>query len=110
MELKPFNVQMTNLAPAAFSTNIAAGRYHAPEKDDSPYKATYSKTLKLLNGHVDAGQDPIILAKLVHRIMQSKHPKIHYKAGAFLQKFSIVLKRILPDVLYERLLMSFYKI
>lgn len=110
MELKPFNVQMTNLAPAAFSTNIAAGRYHAPEKDDSPYKATYGKTLKLLNGHVDAGQDPIILAKLVHRIMQSKHPKIHYKAGAFLQKFSIVLKRILPDAVYERLLMSFYKL
>ena len=110
MELKPFNIQMTNLAPASFSTNIAAGRYHSPEKDDSPYVTTYGKTLKLLNGHVDAGQDPIVLAKLVHRIMQSKHPKIHYRAGAFLQKFSIVLKRILPDVVYERLLMSFYKI
>ena len=110
MELKPFNVQMTNVAPAAFSTNIAAGRYHAPEKDDSPYKATYGKTLKLLNGHVDAGQDPIILAKLVFGIIQTKQPKIHYKVGAFLQKFSIVLKRLLPDWIFEKLLMSFYKL
>ena len=110
MELKPFNVQMTNVAPAAFSTNIAAGRYHAPEKADSPYKSTYGKTLKLVNGHVDAGQDPIILAKLIFDIIQIKRPKIHYKVGAFLQKFSIVLKRLLPDWIFEKLLMSFYKL
>lgn len=110
MELKPFDIQMTNVAPAAFSTNIRAGRYHAPEKDNSPYKATYGKTLKLLNGHVDAGQDPIILAKLVHSIIQTKKPKIHYKVGAFLQRFSIILKRLLPDRIFEKLLMSFYRL
>tara|TARA_Y200000002_G_scaffold382027_1_gene397735 strand:+ start:104 stop:907 length:804 start_codon:yes stop_codon:yes gene_type:complete len=110
MELKPFDIQMTNVAPAAFSTNIAAGRYHAPEKDNSPYKATYGKTLKLLNGHVDAGQDPIILAKLVYSIIQTKKPKIHYKVGAFLQRFSIILKRLLPDRIFEKLLISFYRL
>jgi len=47
---------------------------------------------------------------VVYQIIQTKHPKIHYKVGAFLQKFSIVLKRILPDHWFERLLMSFYKL
>ena len=101
---------MTNVAPGDFSTNIAAGRYHAPLKDNSPYHKTYGATLELLNDHVDDGEDPQILAKVVYRIMQTKHPKIHYKVGAFLQKFSIVLKRLLPDHWYERLLMSFYKL
>ena len=32
MELKPFGVTMTNVAPGDFSTNIAAGRYHAIER------------------------------------------------------------------------------
>ena len=110
MELKPFGVTMTNVAPGDFSTNIAAGRYHAPLKDDSPYNTTYGTTLDLLNDHVDEGEDPQILAKVVYRIINTKNPKIHYKVGAFLQKFSIFLKRILPDLWYERLLMSFYKL
>jgi short-subunit dehydrogenase len=110
MELKPFGINMTNIAPGDFSTNIAAGRYHAPLKDNSAYQKTYGATLELLNDHVDDGEDPQILAKVVYRIMQTKHPKIHYKVGAFLQKFSIVLKRLLPDHWYERLLMSFYKL
>ncbi|MDA0327358.1 MAG: SDR family oxidoreductase [Bacteroidetes bacterium] len=110
MELKPFGINMTNIAPGDFSTNIAAGRYHAPLKDNSAYQKTYGATLELLNDHVDDGEDPQILAKVVYRIIQTKHPKIHYKVGAFLQKFSIVLKRLLPDHWYERLLMSFYKL
>ena len=110
MELKPFGINMTNIAPGDFSTNIAAGRYHAPLKDDSPYNSTYGTTLDLLNDHVDDGEDPLIMAKIVYRIIHTKNPKIHYKIGAFLQKFSIVLKRLLPDHCYERLLMSFYKL
>jgi len=30
MELKDFNIKMTNVAPGDFATNIAAGRYHSP--------------------------------------------------------------------------------
>ena len=30
MELKDFNIEVTNVAPGDFATNIAAGRYHAP--------------------------------------------------------------------------------
>ncbi len=60
MELKPFGINMTNIAPGDFSTNIAAGRYHAPLKDNSPYKKTYGTTLELLNDHVDDGEDPQI--------------------------------------------------
>ena len=33
-----------------------------------------------------------------------------YKVGTFMQKFSIVLKRILPDKVYEKLLMNHYKL
>ena len=110
MELKPFNIEMTNVAPGDFATNIAAGRYHAPLKKDSPYHASYGKSLELMNEHVDAGSDPELMAKAVHKIINTKNPKIHYKVGEFMQKFSIVLKRILPDKVYEKLLMNHYKL
>ena len=110
MELKGFHINMTNVAPGDFATNIAAGRYHAPALDDSPYKATYGKTLSMMDEHVDGGSDPKQMAEAIYKIIQTKNPKIHYKVGAFMQKFSIVLKRILPDSAYEKLLMNHYKL
>ncbi|GAA4973787.1 SDR family oxidoreductase [Algibacter aquimarinus] len=110
MEIKDFNIKMTNVAPGDFATNIAAGRYHAPLLDDSPYKKPYGDTLNLMNEHVDNGSDPNLMAKAIFKVIQSKNPKVHYKVGEFLQKFSIVLKRILPSKVYEKMLMNHYKI
>jgi len=110
MEIKDFNIQMTNLAPGDFATNIAAGRYHAPISNNSPYSKPYQNTLKLMDDHVDKGSNPNLMAKVVYKIMNTKNPKIHYKAGTFIQKFSIVLKRLLPDKVYEKLLLYHYKL
>jgi NAD(P)-dependent dehydrogenase (short-subunit alcohol dehydrogenase family) len=110
MEIKDFNIKMTNVAPGDFATNIAAGRYHAPILENSAYKKPYGNTLKLMDTHVDDGSDPVLMAKVIYNIINSPNPKVHYKVGEFMQKFSIVLKRILPDKVYERMLMKHYKL
>ncbi|MFM9825652.1 SDR family oxidoreductase [Flavobacterium sp.] len=110
MEVKPFGIQITNIAPGDFATNIASGRYHAPLITGSPYEKYYSNILKMMNEHVNSGSNPMEMAEAVYKIIQNPNPKIHYKVGIFMQKFSIVLKRILPDLLYEKLLMNHYKL
>lgn len=110
MEIKNFNIKMTNVAPGDFATNIAAGRYHAPVSENSAYKEPYGNTLKLMDAHVDEGSDPNLMAKVIFKIINTKNPKVHYKVGEFMQKFSIVLKRILPDRVYEKMLMNHYKL
>ena len=110
MEVKPFNIQITNVAPGDFATNIASSRYHAPIIKDSPYEKSYSSILNMMDEHVDGGSDPIEMAEAVYKIIQNSEPKIHYKVGAFMQKFSIVLKRILPDLMYEKMVMNHYKL
>lgn len=110
MEVKSFGIQITNVAPGDFATNIAAGRYHAPVVKGSAYEATYGKSLKEMNLHVDSGSNPKEMAEAIYKIINTSNPKIHYKVGAFMQKFSVVLKRILPDKIYERILMNHYKL
>lgn len=110
MEVKSFGIQITNVAPGDFATNIAAGRYHAPVIKGSAYEIAYGNTLKEMDSHVDSGSNPNEMAMAVHAIIQTKCPKVHYKVGAFMQKFSIVLKRILPDLIYEKILMNHYKL
>lgn len=110
METIQFGIKMTNVAPGDFATNIAAGRYHAPVLENSPYKKAYGDTLKLMDKHVEGGEDPLKMAKVVYEIINNPNPKIHYRVGAPMQKFSIVLKRILPDMVYENLLLKHYKL
>jgi len=110
MEVKNFGITITSIAPGDFATNIAAGRYHAPLHKDSPYEIPYGATLKMMDSHVDAGSNPLEMAEAVYSIIKTPNPNVHYKVGVFMQKFSIVLKRILPDKLYEKMLMNHYKL
>ncbi|WP_299526053.1 SDR family oxidoreductase [uncultured Lutibacter sp.] len=110
MEVKSFGIEVTNVAPGDFATNIASGRYHTPVFENSPYKENYQSNLNLMDTHVDSGSDPIEMAKAIYKIINTSKPKIHYKVGDFMQKFSIVLKKILPDTVYEKMLMNHYKL
>ncbi|WP_047546841.1 SDR family oxidoreductase [Psychroserpens sp. Hel_I_66] len=110
MEIKDFNIHMTNVAPGDFATNIAAGRYHAPVTKGSPYEKKYGQVLKAIDEDVDSGGDPQMVAKEIFNIINTPNPKIHYKVGAFMQKFSIILKRVLPDNVYEKMLLNHYKL
>jgi NAD(P)-dependent dehydrogenase (short-subunit alcohol dehydrogenase family) len=110
MEVKSFGIQITNVAPGDFATNIASGRFHAPLIKGSAYEITYGNTLQLMDEHVDSGSNPNEMAEAVYQIIRNPNPQIHYKVGAFMQKFSIVLKRILPDKVYEKMLMNHYKL
>jgi hypothetical protein len=71
---------------------------------------TYGNTLKQMDEHVDSGSNPNEMAMAIYQIINTKQPKLHYKIGAFMQKFSIVLKRVLPDRVYEKMLMKHYKL
>lgn len=110
MELKPFNIEVTNVAPGDFATNIAAGRYHAPVIENSPYEEIYRMSLKMMDEHVDSGGDPAEMAKAIYKIIQTDKPRVRYVVGAPMQKLSLLLKKILPGKMYEKLLMNHYKI
>ncbi len=110
MEVMPFGIEVTNVAPGDFATNIAAGRYHAPVLENSPYKEVYQMSLDMMDEHVDAGGDPKEMARAIYKIIQTDKPKVRYKVGAPLQKFSLFLKKVLPSKTYEKLLMKHYNI
>ena len=76
-------------------------KFYSFDNKDSVYFEKYYRTWKEMNKHVNSsGSDPLIISKLVFKIINSKNPKIHYKTGTFFQKFSIILKRILPDSIF----------
>jgi short-subunit dehydrogenase len=110
MELRKAHIRVATIAPGDYATNIASRRHHAPVIKDSPYETVYSEALSTMNAHVDDGSDPIEIAKTIEKIIFETHPKVHYLSGKRLQKFSVVLKGIIPGKWYEKLLRNHYKI
>ena len=109
MEVKPFGIKMCTVAPGDFVSDIASRRYYAPQKEQSPYEAIYKRNLATIDAHVSSGIQPEVIAHKIARILLQKKPKVHYRVGAPLQKFSVVLKGILPSSLFEKLLQLFFK-
>lgn len=109
MELKKFNINVVNVAPGDFKTDIVSRRIDSKSNNFSNYSKEYSKSLKSANRHVKNAMSPEIVSKLIYEIINSKNPNIHYKVGQFIQKFSIVLKMILPDRLFEKILLNYSK-
>ncbi len=110
METKRFGIHITNVAPGDFATDIASRRFHAPIQKGSAYETVYQNQLNMMNEHVSLGSNPLEMAVAIHKIIETKKPRIHYKVGTYMQKISIVLKRILPDAIYEKMLMNYYKL
>ena len=110
MEVRGFGIRMSTLAPGDYATNIAAGRYHSPLKEDSAYMEDYCRSLELMNAHVKEGKDPIQVARKVARILSKSKPRVRYSVGSPMQRFSLLLKRLLPDTWFERLLRNHYKL
>ncbi|MFM1879535.1 MAG: hypothetical protein RLZZ241_2401 [Bacteroidota bacterium] len=110
MEVRQQGISITTLAPGDYATNIASGRYHSPLYPDSAYQHTYGLSLELMNSHVNSGGDPNQVARKLLEIIRSKNPSVHYTVGSPMQRLSIVLKRFLPGVVFERLLRNHYKL
>ena len=110
MEIAAQGIRVMTLAPGDYATDIASRRYHEAVIENSPYQNTYQESLNTMDAHVDSGNDPIEIALKVVALLRKKSPKPHYVVGSFLQKFSIALKKILPQKAYEKLLKNHYKL
>lgn len=110
MELSQMGIDICNLAPGDFNTNIANGRYHAPILKSSDYRENYERVIEVINEQMSESSDPALIGKKVQRIIEKKNRKLHYKAGAFMEKVSVKLKQILPDKVFNKLLLNHYKL
>lgn len=110
MEVAQFGIEVCTLAPGDYATDIAARRYYEPNKANSPYAKLYQESLDTMNDHVADGNDPIEIAHAIGRLVNRNKLKPHYVVGPFMQKFSLTLKRLLPQKIFERLLKNHYNL
>jgi NAD(P)-dependent dehydrogenase (short-subunit alcohol dehydrogenase family) len=107
IETKGFGICVCSVLPGDVRTNINQNRMVA-DSSHSPYKNVVDAMNKKVNAEVGNAAEPMYITQTIEKIIHSSSPKLHYVAGPPLQKLSIWLKRLLPDKVYENILMSHY--
>lgn len=112
MELSPWNIYVSTIQPGDIKTNINNTRLTAAKShsEDSSYHKIFSKLYKQISEEVANAKDPIIVAKIVEKIIKSDSPKMRYPAATFVQRLSISLNRILPTEVFQKMLQWRYPV
>lgn len=111
MEVQPFNINVVVVNPGDFCTNNSANRRRFLTRfDDDPYNEQFAKTLSVIENDETKGWPPEILAKRMAKIVECKKPKQRYVIASMEQKLAVVLKNILPDKIFRKILESHYGI
>ena len=106
-ELRPTNIKTVLIEPGDFNTEFTSKRQIIRKSKQSD---SFSKTLKVIEDDEQNGKDPIKIAQLIHKIIENKKPKLRYIVGSFHQKLAAFLKRILPNRLFDWIIMKHYRV
>jgi len=106
-ELRSTNIKVVLVEPGDFKTNFTARR----EVDKTSIKSDkFQRVIEQIEQDENNGQNPIMVAKSVAKIINKPNPRLRYVVGAFDQKLAALLKRILPNRLFDWIIMKHYKV
>ncbi|RYZ87464.1 MAG: SDR family NAD(P)-dependent oxidoreductase, partial [Proteobacteria bacterium] len=89
--------------------DINKNRLRATVGEESEYKATFERTYELIDQSVSEGIESSVFGPLIERIINSSQVDRLYRVGKPLEKLSVLLKQILPTIVYERMIRNHYK-
>lgn len=111
IEVKPFGIRAVLIEPGDFKTDFTQNRIIAKGFDqNSIYSGQFETALSIMENEERNGADPHLLARLVEKIINLENPKVRYTIGKLEQRFSTLLKRWVPSLMYERVFMKYYKL
>ena len=110
MEVKGFGVDVVVIEPGDFATGFTAARVKTAS--DSAQTDAYpflGRTMDRLEGEEIGGLTPDYLAGKISRIVIRRRPRCRYVISNLEQRLSVLLKTIIPDAWFSRMLRSYYK-
>jgi short-subunit dehydrogenase len=111
MEVKQFNIHIVQINPGDHQTQFTSNRkIIAKAKGNSAYLIQFEKALSIIEKEENNGLPPISIAKKIYSILQKKHPRGRYVVSNFEQKLAVLLKFVLPALMFSKILGGFYGI
>ena len=104
-ELWPFGVKVVVVEPGLFKTNFKNNQVDAEEAGslDSPYRQLLSQYRKKRRRYDILDKDPIVVAKVIHKIIKARRPRFRYRVGSE-ATLGILGSNLLPERMFQALM------
>jgi short-subunit dehydrogenase len=110
LEVKPFNIHIVLIEPSDVRSQFTANRrktFAAPQNE--VYLEKFTAALGVTEVGETQGPSPVKIAHLLEHILDTPSPRFRYPVGPS-SGVSMLLKKVLPFRLFERVLMKYYKL
>lgn len=108
MELAVEGIELAIIEPGDFRSGFTAARARFGGEQGSPYAEAARAALLKAEDDERGGAHPIEIAKLFYALISARHLRPRYTVGNAAQRFASLVRRILPDRLFELLIMANY--
>jgi len=106
-ELHSSKIKITMIEPGDFKTGFTEKREIPKNANQS---GAFQNTLKIIENDENSGQNPELIGKLLNKIINKSNPRLRYTVGTFDQKLAALLKRLLPNRLFDWIIMKHYEV
>lgn len=110
-EVRGFGIKVSMVEPGDFATNFTARRKNSElTAGNAAYSASFARSLAIIEKEENGGLKPEKLAKKIEQIVECRHPRLRYVVANLEQKFSVLLKKVMPGNWFVGILRDYYKV
>jgi Short-chain dehydrogenases of various substrate specificities len=106
-EVKQFGIDVIVIEPGGVKSEWAGIAYDNLVKNspNSAYKTTIEKLADFMEKAVAKNAEPIVIAKLILKSLETEKPKFRY-VGGYMAKQAVIMRKLLPDKMFDRIIMG----
>src|SRR3984885_12916258 len=107
MEVRPFGIRVVIIEPGDHKTALTGNR-RVEVMPGSPYGDSFQAALAKTAHDEQNGPGPEQIARLLHRVVNQRNPRLRYTIGPTAQRAAVWLKRLTPYSLVEYVMRTYY--
>jgi NAD(P)-dependent dehydrogenase (short-subunit alcohol dehydrogenase family) len=109
LEVRPFGIRVVLVEPGDHRTGLTENRRPTAAARANPaYRDRFERAVKRMAADERNGPPPEAVARLLHRIIQLKKPRLRYTVGPVAERAVPLLKRALPYAAIEKMVDLYY--
>ncbi len=109
LEVRPFGIRVVLIEPGDHRTSLTENRRPTAASQENPaYRNRYENAVARMAADERNGPAPEAVARLLHRIVQMRNPRLRYTVGPVAERAVPLLKRLLPYAAIETLMDRYY--
>jgi len=110
MEVREHGIKVVVIEPGDFSTGFTAKRSKVDSMEAISAYPAYRRSMGSAEHDEMSGLTPDYLASKIVRIIAKRNPRCRYMIATPIQKSSVFLKKVMPDMLFSKMIGWFYKL